>query len=180
MFIEIIIAFLGIIIGLILARFTKEELRPGKKYFIWFKKIILLILVVTLIHFSLTKIFFIRDFVFTLIGLIIGLFVGYFFKKEYFYFGFVLYLLAYTSSFLFISILIFLFGLPYGTLLFTKKYKYNTLLYDFIAFIFPLTLLPIFLYLINYPIINFYYIHSAFIAGITGALFTLIFKVNKK
>lgn len=175
MFIEIIIAFIGIIIGLLLARFTKEELKQGKKYFIWFKKIILAILILTLIHIILTKLFFSRDILFALIGLITGLAAGYFFKKEYFYFGLALYLFLYSPFFLFVVILIFLFGLPYGTLLFTKKNKYKILLYESIIFVFP----PLILYFFS-SITNFYYIQTAFIALVAGALFTLIFKVDKK
>jgi hypothetical protein len=39
-----LIAFLGLIAGFILAFFTQEEIKPGKKYFIWLKKAILFLL----------------------------------------------------------------------------------------------------------------------------------------
>ena len=176
MIIETIIAFLGLIVGLILARFTKEELKPGRKYFIWFKKIILLVLVVSLVYIAWSNMFFIKEAIGAIIGFLVGLIVAYFFKKEYFYFGLALYILAYTQSFIFITILIFLFGLPYGTLLFSKKFKYKTALFDLIMFIIPLLIFPLILFFTGNPILLYDHITLAFTAG---AFFTLIFKVNK-
>ncbi|MBU1245894.1 MAG: hypothetical protein ABIJ20_02185 [Nanoarchaeota archaeon] len=158
MLIEIIITFLGIVVGLLLARFTKEELKQGKKYFIWLKRTILIFLVTFLFYLALP------NYISTIIFFIIGLIVAYFFKKEYFYFG----LALFSTLNLFTVILIFLFGLPYGSLLFSKKYKYKTLLFDLVFFAIPFLLL-------------FVKIPNNFILAFTsGALFTLIFKVNKK
>ena len=46
------LAFIGLILGAILAFFVKEELEPGKKYFKWLKKIALIIIIVMLVYFS--------------------------------------------------------------------------------------------------------------------------------
>ena len=158
----IIIALIGLIIGLILARFTKEELKSGKNYFIWFKKIILIVLIATLIYLALP------NYLWIIISFIVGILLAYFFKKEYFYLVLALFLSLYNPAFLFIVILIFLFGLPYGTLMFTKKYKYKAILFDLILFA-----IPFLLFFIKDFVSSYNHIFLAF-AG--GALFTLIFK----
>ncbi|MFH1839706.1 MAG: hypothetical protein ABH849_00985 [Nanoarchaeota archaeon] len=158
MLIEIIIAFLGLVIGLLLARFTKEELKQGEKYFIWIKRTVLIILVTFLFYLALP------NYLTTVIFFIAGLIVAYFFKKEYFYFG----LALFSTLNIFAVVLIFLFGLPYGSSLFSKKYKYKTLLFDLILFA-----IPFLLFFVKVP--------NHFILAFTaGALFTLIFKVDKK
>ncbi len=96
-----IISLLGQYIGYLLASKTKEELKQGEKYF----KLICLILLLIIGFYSLILSF-------DIILLIIGLILGFLIRKEYLYFGLI-------SNNVFLASLIFIFGLPYGTL----KYK---------------------------------------------------------
>ncbi|MBU0616002.1 MAG: hypothetical protein KJ601_07990 [Nanoarchaeota archaeon] len=51
LFLAVLIAFLGIVAGLIIALMTKEELKPGKKYFLLMRKTLLLAMVVLMVIF---------------------------------------------------------------------------------------------------------------------------------
>ena len=122
-----IISYLGLSIGLILAIIAKEELKAGKKYFILLQKAILLLIFIFLIYFLK----------FNLINLIIVLLfifiylIKYYWNKrinESFYIYLILSIIFYISSkslnlFIIESSLIFLYGLPTGTLLTTKNKK---------------------------------------------------------
>lgn len=109
-----ILSFLGLLFGAILYNFTKEEFKPGKKYFILLNRIILFILVVSLVYFSNLAWWGI------VILFIIGLIVGYYVKNIYLFFGLVVSVFQ-TDLF---RILVFLFGLPYGTLNGKKPKKF--------------------------------------------------------
>lgn len=106
------LSFLGLLAGIIISLFTKEELKPGKKYFMLFEKIILLSI-------SLVIIFYVEDF-FTFF--ILGLLAGFIFRRVYFYYGLAL-PLASGSFLLILSSLVFIFGLPEGSLLYYKLKK---------------------------------------------------------
>jgi|SRR3989338_8536912 len=110
-----IISLLGQYIGYILASKTKEELKQGKKYF----KLTCLILLLLIGVYSLTVSF-------NVILLVIGLILGFLISKEYLYFGLI-------SNNVFIASLIFIFGLPYGTLNYknTKELNFNAILFIF-------------------------------------------------
>ncbi|MBS3159613.1 hypothetical protein J4436_02390 [Candidatus Woesearchaeota archaeon] len=106
---------IGIIFGIILAKKIPEEIKPGKKYFKLFE--ILLLTIIFLI--SLKEINYIL--------LFIGVIIGYFFTKEYFYFGLL------NLSSLIIS-LVFIYGLPFGTInLNNKKEIIRNIILFFIA-----------------------------------------------
>jgi len=93
-----LIALLGQFFGLLLAKLTKEELKPGKKYFSILRVVFLISILVFL---------FLKGFnVFYFLG---GLLVGLIIRKEYFYFGLI-------SNNPVSASLIFIYGLPYGTL----------------------------------------------------------------
>ena len=125
-----IISLLGQYIGYILASKTKEELKQGKKYF----KLTCLILLLLIGVYSLTVSF-------NVILLVIGLILGFLIRKEYLYFGLI-------SNNVFIASLIFIFGLPYGTL----KYKnLNQLNFNLILFVFSF-IIGYFLNLYSYNI----------------------------
>ena len=47
-----ILAFVGILIGLLLAYMARDELKSGKKYFILFYRILLFILIIYLLYLS--------------------------------------------------------------------------------------------------------------------------------
>ena len=110
-----IISLIGQYIGYLLASKTKEELKQGEKYF----KLICLILLLIIGIYSLIISF-------NFILLITGLILGFLIRKEYLYFGLI-------SNNVFTASLIFIFGLPYGTL----KYKnLNQLNFNLILFVF--------------------------------------------
>jgi len=110
-----IISLLGQYIGYILASKTKEELKEGEKYFKLTFSILLLIIGIYSLIIS-----------FNIILLIIGLILGFLIRKEYLYFGLI-------SNAIFIASLIFIFGLPYGTLKYKKLKELN---FNIILFIF--------------------------------------------
>lgn len=115
-----IIVFLGIIIGTLLAFIAPEELKPGIKYFSLMKKILMVAIALIFIYQYLTEVWLL---------LLMAVFVGYYFylanfaKKEskekmiYFLMGFILFL-SYEDATIFLvqASLIFLYGLPEGTL----------------------------------------------------------------
>ena len=155
----IIISFLGLVIGSWLSFLTPEEFNSGKKYFILLKKAILFVLVIIFLlpTFSL---------MYTISLFIIGALAARFFRKVYFYLG-----LALALSF-FISIefslltasLIFIFGLPHGTLNANKYLKdwrkiIKPLIFSLVLFLLPTIAL----------FFNFYVTDVA--ALISGAMF---------
>lgn len=124
-----IIAYLGLFIGFLLAIIAKEEIKPGKKYFIFLQKIILLLIFISLLIFI--------DLNYLLVLLISAFIVIYLSKtkKEFNKLPYIYILLSiifYLSSkklnlFIIESSLIFLYGLPTGSLL-TKKSKKETII----------------------------------------------------
>lgn len=118
-----LLSFIGILIGILIARYTKEELKQGKKYFLWIERI------------SLISIFLIILFSFKLsLLIIIGLAAGYFLPIEYLAFG----LILISSENIAIASLVFIYGLSCGSLL---KEKTKSVLKELILFITPLLLL---------------------------------------
>jgi len=122
----LIVSFLGLILGIILAYIAKEELKPGKKYFILLQKVILTSIVAFLFFYWSNK----NIFLF-IICLFASFILIYFFiekiKTHHIYK--VLGLIFYFSSkdieiFKIQAFLIFLYGLPTGSLL-TKVTKRN-------------------------------------------------------
>ena len=123
----LIITFFGIFLGSLLVLMAPEEQKPGKKYFIWFRDILLLLVVFFLLYFNNLSLSF--GFVFVLI--VISLLV--YFKGNsyivYLLFAAVLYLSSKEISFFIIEAsLIFLYGLPTGSLLMDYKRKKKSFL----------------------------------------------------
>ena len=125
------LAYSGLFIGMSLAFIAKEEIKPGRKYFVFLKKILLSLIIVFL--FALNKL----DYIIILLALAIVL--VYFYKlrvnkgfKEdfliYLIFGAIFYL-SYKNTNLFVieSSLMFLYGFPTGTLLVDFKSKWRSL-----------------------------------------------------
>lgn len=124
-----IIAYLGLFVGFILAIIAKEELKAGKKYFLFLQRIILLLIFVFLLIFiKLSYILVLLVLVFIMVYLLKR-------KKEFNelpYIYLILSIIFYLSSkkldlFLIESSLIFLYGLPTGSLL-TQKSKKETMI----------------------------------------------------
>lgn len=123
---EAVISFVSQYIGIFLSKHNPEEMKKGEKYF----RLIMLISLIALIVVLFFK--------FNLVYFIVGLVLGFILRKEYFYFG-----VASVSAVLFnlflVHSFIFLYGLPYGTLV-TYKKKIRELFYNVIWFFVPFVL----------------------------------------
>ena len=124
-FLASIVSYLGLLLGVILIKLAPEEQKPGKKYFILFKKILLFLIIA--IFFSFIKI--------NAVIVILLLIILFFFlinKKitlestvlTYILFG-ILFTLSFRIQNLFIieSVLIFLYGIPTASLILNVKKK---------------------------------------------------------
>ena len=124
-----IIAFSGLLVGYLINRFTKEELENGKNYFLWLKRIVIVILFFILLIKSYDR----------YVALVAGLVAGYFLRKEYLYIG-----LSLASGFYMvkeiIASLIFIFGLAYSGLNY-KIIDKKQIIYNFVFFIAPFLIL---------------------------------------
>ncbi len=101
-----LVAFLGIFVGFFLSKICKEEMEPGKKYFLALKNFICIFLGLFMLYVSLPNYTF----------FIIGMLIGYAIRKEYLYFGVLMLLLRHSLDFtLLASTFIFIYGLQYGT-----------------------------------------------------------------
>lgn len=120
-----IICYLGLFIGFALAIIAKEELKAGKRYFILLQKIILLLVFIfLLIYIKIDYIIILL----TLTFIIIHLLKNYFKFNESIYIYIILAIIFYLSSkilnlWVLESSLIFLYGLPTGSLLTNKDKK---------------------------------------------------------
>ena len=113
-------AFSGLFIGMLLGYITKEELKPGKKYFIWMQNIILILAAIFVLYsFQLHIILSI------LIGLILTLALIYFKPKAiigYIILAILILLIIEDINFFILTAsLIFLYGFPTGSLILAKK-----------------------------------------------------------
>ena len=106
-----LIAFLGLLAGYLLTLLAKEEIKPGRKYFIILERAILIILALVL----LSQVWTTKTFV---IPFIIGLIMGYVLRLRYLYLGLALAASVSLSMefFVVVASLIFLHGLPYGSI----------------------------------------------------------------
>ena len=118
----VVICFISIYAGFFLALIAKEELKAGNKYFLVFQKAILAVVVVSTI--------FVIDNVyvsFILLGVLVYfMFIAHHVKDIFIYllFGVLLYLNSqYGNLFLMQSALVFLYGLPAGSLLTFKMIR---------------------------------------------------------
>ena len=110
----------GLILGRVLANIAKEEIKPGKKYLIILQKLLFCSAIILLMYLNKTNVHYIW------IGALVIFVYLYYYKKispeiVYAVLGLVFYLSVKTEYFLIASSLIFLYGLPSGTLLKDKK-----------------------------------------------------------
>ena len=115
-----VIASLGIISGRILARVAKEEIKPGTKYLLILQKALFCLATALLMYFNRTNAHYIW------IGALVIFAYLSWFKKIPSYavsviLGILLYLASLTENFVLISSVIFLHGLPQGSLIKSKK-----------------------------------------------------------
>lgn len=126
-----VISYLGLFVGFILAIIAKEELKQGKKYFLFLQKVILLLIFIFLLLFiKLNYILILLILVFVLIYILKNYLKKGFNELPYIYI--ILSTIFYISSkkldlFVIESSLIFLYGLPTGTLI-TKKDKEESII----------------------------------------------------
>jgi len=117
----LIICFLGLFFGVILAFSAKEELKPGKKYFIFMQKIILLIILIILLNlFNIN--FYIKLAAYALLIFLMEVNL----KNEMIYalLGTAFFISSSEKSLFFlIASLIFLYGFPAGSLFAYKNIK---------------------------------------------------------
>ncbi len=108
-----LISFFGLVAGIILARISPEEMKQGKKFFKVMRLAVLFMLIVMLLYYSNLN----------LLMLAIGLSIGFFIRLGYLYMGVSLAgaLLASRDAFFMIASLVFIYGLPYGTLLESRR-----------------------------------------------------------
>ena len=118
----LITAYSGLLIGLLLAKFTKEELKPGKKYFEWMQALILIgALLAVFYSYSLRTITFIG------LSIIVTAFVIKSNPKAIisYYILTILFILSQKNInlLIFVSSLIFLYGLPTGAIITLRGLK---------------------------------------------------------
>ena len=103
-----LIALIGLFFGIFLAYFIKEEIEDGRVYFLSLEIITLIVLI--FFSFKLS------------ISLFIGIIFGFIIRKEYFYFSIGIVSSVFNKDLNFIySILVFVYGMPYGSLLVYKE-----------------------------------------------------------
>ncbi len=125
-----VIAVLGLAVGAVLAKVSPEEMKPGKKYFSFLRKLMLTAFLVVLALYSNGM------WQYILIGLVIGFFI----RLNYLYFG--LAMASASGNLLFlVAALIFLYGIPTGSLMVEKSvFRPLVILITLIAFFLPFLL----------------------------------------
>lgn len=122
-----LISFFGLILGIILIKIAPEEQKPGKKYFILLQNLFFILSVILLLYFLKID----MGIIF-LTAILLTYFISrikiknYFRKSEFLYFllAIIFFLSSKnTSLFLTESVIVFLFGMPTGSLLFDRKKK---------------------------------------------------------
>ena len=113
-----LISFSGLLVGMILAFTAKEELEPGKKYFLLLQRLTLLLILIFLLNFFNINLY-LRIMIYVLFIILMAINI----KSQIIYpaLGVVFFLsLKDINLFITNSILIFLYGFPSGSL-FAKK-----------------------------------------------------------
>lgn len=141
-FLASIIAYLGLLLGVVLIKLAPEEQKPGKKYFILLKKILFFLIIVSILFFHKVNIILTT----VLLSFIIILMLNKKINLEklsliYLLLGVILYLGSRIPDlFIIESVLIFLFGVPASSLIFKRNNYYDIFIRNLWFFI-PVTLL---------------------------------------
>ncbi len=113
-------SFSGLFVGMGLGYITKEELKYGKKYFLWMQNIVLILAAIFVLYS-----FHLHIILFILIGLLAtlamiylkpGIVIGYLILAVLFYLS-----IGSINLFILTSSMVFLYGFPTGSLILTKK-----------------------------------------------------------
>lgn len=119
-FLAFIFSILGLFAGMLLGYIAKEELNPGKKYLVLMQNVILIIAAILVLYSFQLNIF-----LFIFIGLIITLIFIYARPKTIIGYIILIFLVLLifekTNLFLLTTSLLFLYGLPSGSLILAKK-----------------------------------------------------------
>ena len=126
-----LISFLGLVFGILLSKIAREEIRPGMKYLDGFKRIILVGLIIVLL-------LNVDNLLFLFVGIVFG-YLSSLYLGDYFYLGLVcgLSFLFSVEMFFVLAVLVFLYGLPRGSLI----KKFSDVYFSFLLFVVPLSLL---------------------------------------
>ena len=124
-FLASIIAYLGLLLGVILIKLAPEEQKPGKKYFILLKKILFFIIIISILFFYKLNIILITILIVFVLILILNRKIN--LEKSplvYLLLGIIFYLSSKVFNlFVIESVLIFLFGIPASSLIIKLKEK---------------------------------------------------------
>lgn len=117
--IELLISLTGIVFGIILAKISPEEMLPGEKYFILIKRVLFILTSVVIFYF--TELIFAIPFVILAVVLFV---LDLKLKIKWLEIGnYIIFIVPYFFHFRpeLLASLIFLYGLPAGTLLWPKR-----------------------------------------------------------
>jgi len=159
-----IIAFAGLLFGLLLRKVALEEVLSGKKYLKFLKRVLFFVLLLGLLYYSKGIYFYL------VLGVLFGFLMG-LYVDPYVFMG-----LSMVTAFLldnqamfFISIVIFIYGLAYGSL-YSKKSQMGFVIKNLIYFSAP--------FLILYYFYDYFValdIMKEFLIGVvSGGLFSLL------
>lgn len=159
-----LLTFLGLIVGVFIARFVKEELVSGKKYFVFFYKLVILAILLLSLFYA-----WFAEIPHLIFGFIAGALVSFAISNVYFYLG-GLFLLGFWENDLYFNMLvalIFIVGLLRGMFTGEKYSKFSKSLKKFVmsGIFFALPFLMIYYRSSVLPIDNTIY------AFISGAIF---------
>ena len=130
-FIIVFVAFLGYPIGLVINKYIGIELKQGRKYFLLLKKFLVAVFIILFLFNAYQR----------YIAIILGVIVGYYYRKEFFYLG-----AGLAGGFFYlrdiIAGLIFLFGLAYSAVS-REEIKFKKIFDNLLYFIMPFFILLI-------------------------------------
>lgn len=134
-----VIAFLGIVMGVVIGKHTYEELKAGEKYFVLFKNLVLLAMALMLL-FGIKRIS-----IELLVLFLMGFLVAYFLRFTYLFLGFAAAASIMAGKQLAILPLIYVYGMPFGTIRYyhikNNLKLLRIILVNFILFMLPLGLM---------------------------------------
>lgn len=124
--ISLLLSFLGLLGGIILALIAPEELKPGRKYFYLLKRILFLVILIIVAYFLFSKNNVMAGIIFTLLMITIFLIA---LKKDSLWLELIFYLLIIIIYFQYeyfqtaLASLLFCYGMPLGTILKLKFHE---------------------------------------------------------
>lgn len=130
-----LIAVLGLALGAVIGHFAKEEMKPGKKYFLLLQKALFIASIAAVMYANRTNVHYIW------IGAVIIFIYFYFFEKinqifAYAVLGLAFFLASETEMFLPVAALVFLYGFPTGSMIKNRKsIIFCTIIFVAVAFL---------------------------------------------